>query len=197
MVGNSLTLPCVTPAITLSHSECLLLHFILCFLPLRYWAIQDVSHDGRILPIFVSKILWSTFFLLSKLGEIQCWVLLQLISFLLFCCFFHLFHSLFSTIFCYLDFWSGCSSFYSLNFRIFQLLILKMALLSLSFLNKSYQTLVPIRQKIIFFFTNIFCNLTIKILTYELKNLTYKSSRFNTEWYRQICSKQVIFSILV
>jgi hypothetical protein len=42
------TLPCVTPAITLSHSECLLLHFTLCFLPLRYWAFHDVSHDGSI-----------------------------------------------------------------------------------------------------------------------------------------------------
>ena len=54
------TPPCVTPAITLSHYECLLLHFTLCFLPLRYWAIHDLSRDGSILSIFDRRILWST-----------------------------------------------------------------------------------------------------------------------------------------
>jgi hypothetical protein len=39
------TLPCVTPAITLGHSECLLFHFRYCFLPPRYLAIHDVGHD--------------------------------------------------------------------------------------------------------------------------------------------------------
>ncbi len=56
----SRTLHCVTPAITLNHSECLLLHFTLCFLPLGLWAIYDVSNDGSILSIFFRRIIWST-----------------------------------------------------------------------------------------------------------------------------------------
>ncbi len=50
------TLPRITPASTSNHCENLLLDLTLCFLPVKYWAIRDVSNLGRSLFNFVSMI---------------------------------------------------------------------------------------------------------------------------------------------
>ena len=52
------TLPCITPASTSSQAEYWLFDLTLCFLPVRYWAIHDVSHFSCSFSSLWRRIRW-------------------------------------------------------------------------------------------------------------------------------------------